>query len=64
VREKTAEGRYLQVIYVVRSDEDIDYERLSLADMIELTDSEEPVLYIIHARELTAREKAKLRRTR
>jgi len=64
VRGQTAEGRYLQVIYVVRSDEDIDYERLSLADMIELIESEEPALYIIHARELTPREKAKLRRTR
>jgi uncharacterized DUF497 family protein len=62
VRGKTAAGRYLQVIYVVRNDEEIDYDGLSLADMIELTDSEEPMLYIIHARDLTTREKAKFRR--
>jgi len=64
VRGKTAAGRYLQVIYVVRSDEEIDYERLTLTDMIELTETSGPILYIIHARDLTRREKAKLRRNR
>jgi uncharacterized DUF497 family protein len=62
VRGKTAEGRFLQVIYVVGNDEEIDYESLTLSDILEMTETEEPALYIIHARDLTAREKAKFRR--
>ena len=63
VRGRTSDGRFLQVIYVVGNDEVIDYERLSLSDILELMDSEDSALFIIHARDLTAREKAKLRRS-
>jgi hypothetical protein len=62
VRGKTSDGRFLQVIYVVGNDDGIDYESLSLSDILELLDSKEPALFIVHARDLTAREKAKLRR--
>ena len=64
VRGKTAAGRYLQVIFVIDPEEEFDFEELSLADILELTEEQEPRRYVIHARELTRREKSKYRRGR
>lgn len=59
---RTAAGRMLQVIYVLLSDEDIDYQDLSVDAILELSESEMPYVYVIHARELNAREKSSYRR--
>ena len=59
---QTLEGRFLQVIYVFDSDEDYDYESMTWQDMLELSADNAPRKYIIHARDLTAREKSRYRR--
>src|SRR5688572_30255412 len=61
VRGQTREGRFLQVIYVFKWDEDIDYEELDIETIIELADTEAPHYYVVHARDLTAKEKRRLR---
>lgn len=62
VRGQTAVGRYLQVIYVFHSDEEIDYESMELEDIIALSEDESPSYYIVHARDLTDSEKRKFRK--
>jgi hypothetical protein len=56
-------GRYLQVIYVLKTAEEIPYDLLTLDDL-DAIDEEEDVLftYVIHSRELTAAEKRQYRR--
>jgi hypothetical protein len=61
VRGQTAEGRYLQVIFVFKSLSDFDYRLLSL-DEIAAMEDDVPRVYVIHARDLTAREKRNLRK--
>ncbi len=55
-------GRYLQVIYVFRMDEDLDYDSIDFEAMISVSDDDLPNYYVVHARELTEGEKRKLRR--
>src|SRR5665213_2886056 len=43
---QTADGRYLQVVLVYRSDDEVDYESLSLTDLLAVEASEGPVIYV------------------
>ena|SRR5947209_4349367 len=60
---QTEDGRYLQVIYVLPADEEVDPESLSLEDLIEF-DAGEKVLYVIHAMGLTERMKRQYKKQR
>src|SRR5437868_2748059 len=62
VRGQTEAGRYLQVIYTFKSDEDMDYESMDLEAIIALSDEVSPIYYVVHARDLTEREKRAYRR--
>ena len=64
VQGQTAEGRYLHVIFVVDPDDEFDFNEHSLADILQLTEDEKPRVYVIHARDLTRREKLNYRRSR
>jgi hypothetical protein len=61
---QTREGRYLQVIFVYRSDDEIEYESLLLEDLLKLEDGAGPVIYVIHAMALTEKMKRQYRRRR
>ena len=56
-------GRLLQVIYVLKWSEDVDYEELTLEQIAEIAE-DRPLAYIYHARDLNEREKRRYRRTR
>jgi uncharacterized DUF497 family protein len=56
-------GRYLQVIFVYRSDDEVDYESLSLPDLLAVEAGEGPVIYVIHAMDLTPNMKRQFRKT-
>jgi hypothetical protein len=68
VRGQTAAGRYLQVIYVSRApggaDMELDYEEMTLEDILQLTEENPARFYVVHARDLTRREKLNYRRSR
>lgn len=59
---QTEAGRYLQVVYIYDSDTRIDYESMSLEDILLLADDESPRIYVIHARDLSSKEKRAYRR--
>jgi uncharacterized DUF497 family protein len=59
---QTADGRYLQVVFTYRSDEEIDYESLTVADLMALEAGDVPVVYVIHAMEMTPKMKRQYRR--
>ena len=59
---RTTGGRFLQVVFVNRAVEEVDYEEMTLEQIAEMEDSSVPLVYIIHARDLTAAEKSKYRR--
>src|SRR4051794_34582314 len=64
VRGKTRGGRFLQVIFVHASVEDVsveEFERLKMYERVALQ-AGEPAIRVIHARGLTAGEKKQLRR--
>jgi uncharacterized DUF497 family protein len=61
VRGQTDRGRYIQVIYVPWSADRIDISALEPYQRLMLAEGHEAV-YVIHARELTDREKRSLRR--
>jgi uncharacterized DUF497 family protein len=61
---KSRDGRYLQVIFVHRSEEEIDYESLTLGDLLSLEDNGGPVIYVVHAMDLTAKMKRQYRKRR
>jgi hypothetical protein len=52
------------VIYVFKSDDELDYEEMDIEAIIELADSKAPHYYVVHARDLTAKEKRRLRQNR
>src|ERR1043165_9130364 len=54
---QTDQGRYLQVIFVFRSDDEVEYELLSLEEVLALSENSATVVYVIHAMELTAKMK-------
>ncbi|MCY2955321.1 MAG: hypothetical protein NTU53_25620 [Planctomycetota bacterium] len=62
VHGQTQEGRYLQVIFVYQREDMIAYEDLKLENVLALSDDEGPFVLVIHARELTADEKSRLRK--
>jgi uncharacterized DUF497 family protein len=68
VRGQTAAGRHLQVIYIVRApgiaNVELDYEEMTLEDILQLTEDLPARFYVIHARDLTRREKLNYRRSR
>lgn len=61
VRGRTPAGRALQVIFLLLDDEEVDVSELSLEDRIKLAEGERAV-YVIHARDLTERERRRLRK--
>lgn len=63
VRGRTEAGRYLHVVFAYKSTEDIDYATLT-AEQILALDDDVPIVFVIHARDLTDREKSRLRRRR
>jgi len=63
VRGQSAEGRYLQVIYIVDSEEEIEFEDLTISEIYDLSQGELKRMYIIHARPLTPRERANYRKS-
>lgn len=52
----TDTGRLLQVIFVLKKPDQIDFDALSIAEWADL-DEEDEIVYVIHAMELTARMK-------
>ena len=59
---QSRDGRYLQVIFVYRSDEDLDYESLTLEDLLSLEDGGASTVYVVHAMDLTPKMKRQYRR--
>lgn len=62
---QTNRGRYLQVIYVLKRPEEVEYESLSIQDWlaVELAGVTE-IVRVIHAMELTAAMKKRLHKRR
>lgn len=61
---QTEPGRYLQVIFVYRSDDEIEYESLELEDILDLSENHAMAIYIIHAMDLTLKMKRQFHRLR
>jgi uncharacterized protein len=59
VKGQTGQGRYLQVIFIELGDDEVDIELLDLVDRFMFEEGNE-VFYVIHARDLTPREKRRL----
>lgn len=59
---QTELGRYLQVIFVFRSDDEVEYESLSLEEVLALSENRATVAYVIHAMELSPKMKRQYRR--
>lgn len=58
------EGRYLQVIFRLLEDEEVELDLLNLAERLAFSEGRAEVAYIIHARDLEDSEKRQLRRRR
>ena len=58
----TEDGAYVQVIYVHKSPDEIDFEALSIEELLRLEAAKGPYAYPIHARELTHGERRRHRR--
>ena len=59
----TEAGRFLQVVYVLKSPGEIAYESIPVEDWINIeSDEAQKVIRIIHAMDLTPRMKRRLRR--
>jgi len=61
---QSPEGRYLQVIFVLLDEDQVDWEKLDARDKMRFAEGAEEVGRVIHARDLTTREKKNLRRSR
>jgi hypothetical protein len=59
----TQEQRLLQVVYSLRSLDEVDFQDLP-ADIMMLLSSDEDLYHVIHARDLTEHEKRRHRRRR
>ncbi len=60
---KSGAGRYLQVVYVLKPPHEVAYESLAVQDwMTAEGGQDEDVVRIIHAMDLTARMKRRLRK--
>jgi uncharacterized DUF497 family protein len=61
----TREGRMLQVIYVLKKQEDVQFESVAVLDWIQLeSDPQTRIGRVIHAMELTTDMKRRLRKLR
>jgi uncharacterized DUF497 family protein len=61
----TAAGRYLQVIYVLKSPDEVAYESVTVEDWMDIEAGEFPkIVRVIHAMDLTPRMKRQLHRRR
>jgi len=60
---QTSAGRYLQVIYIIPDDEDVDVDALDAAALLAFLD-DEAVIYVIHAMDMTERQKWQYRKKR
>ena len=56
----TANGDYLQVVFVFPPDEEIEFRRMPASDVAGYLDGEE-VIYVIHAMPLTANKKSRFK---
>jgi uncharacterized DUF497 family protein len=61
---QTADGRYLQVVYIIPDDDKVDIDSLSFAELAAWSDDEDEIAYIIHARDLEEDEKRNYRKRR
>ncbi len=61
---RTDAGELIQVVFALKTFEDLDYEALSIADIIELEVYQQPLVYVIHSRPLTVSEKRRFNRRR
>jgi hypothetical protein len=60
---QTAAGRYLQVIFVLKSPQEVPYESLSVEDWMEIEEGRATqVIRVIHAMELTSQMKKRHRK--
>jgi len=59
---QSRDGRHLQVIFVYREEDEVDYESLTLEDLLTLEVDGGPVAYVIHAMDLTPKMKQQYRR--
>src|SRR5690348_8397204 len=58
-------GRYLQVIYVLKTPDEVEYESLAVEDWMGVEAGEvSEIVRVIHAMDLTARMKRNLRKRR
>jgi len=65
VRGQSSHGRYLQVIFVLKSPHEVPYESLTMEDWLEIETGNVPeVIRVIHAMELTPAMKRNLRKRR
>jgi uncharacterized DUF497 family protein len=63
VQGQTEAGRFLQVIFVYRPIDTLDWESLAWEDRVALADEgSDEIVYVVHARDLTDSEKRALRR--
>jgi hypothetical protein len=60
VRGRTGTGRALQVIFLTLDAHEVNITELTLADLVAF-ESDEEVVYVIHACDLTDRERRRLR---
>jgi len=61
----TESGRYLQVIYVLKTPDEVSYESLAVEDWIDVEAGEvTELIRVIHAMELTPAMKRRLRKRR
>ena len=63
VRGVTAGGRFLQVIYVWRPVEQIDFDLIAPEDAL-ILDAIDKIRYVIHSRDLTSTERRALKQRR
>ncbi len=59
---QTTDGRYLQVIFAYRSEDEVAYDSLTLIDILAVESGEGPIVYVIHAMDLTLNMKHQYRR--
>jgi hypothetical protein len=60
---RTEAGRYLQVIFVYLEDDEVDLDIMTPLERLRFADGEEVIL-VIHARDLTADQKAQYRKVK
>ena len=49
VKGRTENGRFLQVIFIYPEDDEVDVDSLSVVDLIDYSEGNGTVIYVIHA---------------